>query len=313
MNEVAHHNQDKPKALITGINGFTGPYVARELEQAGYQIFGLSNIGYSDDNNIYKIDLCNRESVLNLVEIIKPDVVVHLAAISFVRHSDVGDIYKINIIATNNLLAALDSSSHSPRAILLASSSQVYGKSAVGLVDESFDLMPENDYAVSKLAMEHMARLWLDRLPIIFVRPFNYTGVNQALHFLIPKIVSHYGRNEPKIELGNIDIFRDFSDVRMVASVYRKLLDASPIGEAVNICSGEGYSINQILTDMSEIAGYQISVTVNPNFIRPDEVKAVVGCNDKLRSIVGDFDITPVRETLEWMYNVSKNSMSSSS
>ena len=64
---------------------------------------------------------------------------------------------------------------------------------------------------------------------------------------------------------------------------------------------------------MSEIAGYQISVTVNPNFIRPDEVKAVVGCNDKLRSIVGDFDITPVRETLEWMYNDSKNSMSSSS
>ncbi|MGI9316419.1 MAG: GDP-mannose 4,6-dehydratase [bacterium] len=308
MNEVAGSSQHKPRALITGINGFTGPYAAKELEQAGYQIFGICNVGSSGNEAIYKVDLCDSESVLNAIELINPDVVVHLAAISFVPHGNVEDIYKINIVATNNLLAALDKSSHAPRAILLASSSQVYGKSAVGLVDESFDPLPENDYAVSKLAMEHMARLWLDRLPIFFVRPFNYTGVGQAPHFVIPKIVSHYGSNEVKIELGNINIIRDFSDVRMVASVYRKLLDVAPIGEAINICSGGGCSIKKVLTELSDIAGYQIQVSVNPDFVRADEVKAVVGCNDKLHSIVGDFDIIPIRETLEWMYDDFKNS-----
>jgi UDP-glucose 4-epimerase len=94
----------------------------------------------------------------------------------------------------------------------------------------------------------------------------------------------------------------------MVASVYRKLLGVAPIGEAVNICSGEGCSIKQILTELSDIAGYEIDVTVNPDFVRADEVKVVVGCNDKLRSIVGDFDIIPTRETLAWMYDDFKNS-----
>ncbi len=153
--------------------------------------------------------------------------------------------------------------------------------------------------------MEHMARLWNDRLPIIIARPFNYTGRGQAEHFLLPKIVSHFRRNERRIELGNLDVARDFSDVRVVAFAYRKLIELAPAGETFNVCSGVAHRLDEVLLMMSEIAGYTIDVTVNPAFCRGNEIKTLVGNNTKLTRLIGESRHISLSETLRWMMQVN--------
>jgi nucleoside-diphosphate-sugar epimerase len=199
-------------------------------------------------------------------------------------------------------LEALAGLEEKPRAVLLASSANIYGNASVELIDESVLPAPANDYAVSKLAMEYMARLWMDRLPIIITRPFNYTGVGQAPQFLLPKIVDHFKRGEKLIELGNIDVERDFSDVRTVARAYRQLLEWSPAGETFNVCSGVACSLNDVLAMMGEIAGYEIEVRVNPAFVRANEVQRLQGDASRLKAVVGNLATIPLKETLRWMY-----------
>lgn len=291
-----------PRALITGLRGFTGYYLAQALETAGYEVFGTAHDTMPASSRLFKVDLCNREQVRLAVTAIQPDVVAHLAAISFVAHGDVEAIYRVNVIGTRHLLEALTGLTQRPRAVLLASSANIYGNAPVEVINESVLPAPANDYAVSKLAMEFMARLWMDRLPIVITRPFNYTGVGQASQFLLPKIVGHFQRGERVIELGNIDVERDFSDVRTIAAIYTALLQKSPASEVFNVCSGQVYSLKEVLTMMAEIAGYDIEVRVNPAFVRVNEVKRLQGDAGKLRQAIGDFETIPLRETLRWMY-----------
>ncbi len=294
-----------PRALITGLRGFTGHYLALELEAAGYRVFGTAHGAEARGEDVYAADLCDRDALAEVVAAVQPDVVAHLAAVSFVAHSDVEAIYRVNVIGTRNLLQALAGCDKTPRAILLASSANVYGNAVVELIDESVPPVPANDYAVSKLAMEHMARLWFDRLPVFITRPFNYTGVGQDSNFVVPKIVEHYTTRAREIELGSLDVAREFSDVRMVASVYRRLIDAAPIGETFNVCSGMAYSLAEVLAMMSDIAGYDIAVKVNPAFVRANEVKRLVGSNAKLKRMIGDLPSIPLSETLRWMYSAA--------
>ena len=114
---------------------------------------------------------------------------------------------------------------------------------------------PHNDYAVSKLAMEYMANIWRDRLPITIVRPFNYTGRGQATSFLIPKLVQHFREKLPLIELGNIDVVREFGDVRDVAAFYVRLAEVKAPWGPFNICSGIGYSLNDVLEMLQTMTG----------------------------------------------------------
>jgi nucleoside-diphosphate-sugar epimerase len=162
--------------------------------------------------------------------------------------------------------------------------------------------MPVNHYAMSKLAMEHMARLWFDKFPIIITRPFNYTGPNQEAHFLVPKIVSHFKQKSAGIELGNLDVSRDFSDVRYVAKVYTQLLASDASAEIVNICSGEQTALKEIISVIEDIAGYQIEVTVNPDFVRPDEIKVLIGSDQKLATMISLPEKIGIKQTLLDMY-----------
>jgi len=292
------------RALVTGLSGFTGQYVAQQLRDAGYEVFGTITPGHAPGVNQYAVDLNDRAGLAAMVQEVQPDVVAHLAAIAFVAHGDVDQIYRVNVVGTRNLLEALAASPRKPSAVLLASSANIYGNTDVGVIGEEVPAAPANDYAVSKLSMEYMARLWQDKLPLIVVRPFNYTGVGQHENFLLPKIVSHFRRKAADIELGNLHVWRDFSDVRMVAQSYRKLLAApAAIGGTFNICSGHAYSLGEALDMMADIAGYKINVHVNPAFVRANEVVRLVGDNRRLIAATGPLDSVPLADTLRWMYS----------
>jgi nucleoside-diphosphate-sugar epimerase len=294
---------DRPRALLTGCHGFTGRYVAAELEAAGYEIIGLAHDGDPPREGVLRANLLDRAAVRRALGGARADVVVHLAAISFVAHGDADEIYRTNIVGTRNVLEALANAGAKPRRVVLASSANIYGNAAVEPITEATPPAPASDYAVSKLAMEHMARLWMDRLPIVLVRPFNYTGVGQHENFLIPKVVAHFRRGDKLIELGNTDVARDFSDVRDVARAYAAIVAKAPAGEVVNLCSGTARSLGEVLGAMADIAGYAIEVRVNPAFVRTNEVKRLVGSNLHLRELTGFAPSIALEETLRWMYS----------
>jgi GDP-6-deoxy-D-talose 4-dehydrogenase len=301
MHAAPHEGVGK-RALITGLRGFTGYYLQQELEQAGYEVFGTVLPGEATGDRMVAVDLLDQASVTEVVRKVQPDVVAHLAGIAFVGHGDAGQIYQVNVVGTRNLLAGLAACAHRPSAVLLASSANIYGNADVTVIDESVAPAPANDYAVSKLAMEYMARLWMDKLPIVIARPFNYTGPGQSESFLIPKIVAHFRRGQRQIELGNLAIARDFSDVRMVASCYRRLLAAAPAGQAINVCSGRSHTLASLIEMMQEIAGYRMEVKVNPAFVRANDVLTLVGSNALLGATVGAVEQVPLADTLRWMY-----------
>jgi GDP-6-deoxy-D-talose 4-dehydrogenase len=289
-------------ALITGLRGFTGRYLAAELEATGYRVYGTVHDEEAVDAGELSADLCDRKVVQKVIAAVQPHVVVHLAAISFVAHGDAEAIYRTNVVGTRNLLQALAESDKPPRVVILASSANVYGNAVVDPITESTALNPANDYAVSKLAMEYMARLWMPKLPIVTVRPFNYTGRGQTLNFLLPKIVDHFRRGAREIELGNLDVVRDFSDVRSVVGVYRRLIELAPAGETFNICSGKAISLEEVLDLMAAIAGYRIRVKVNSAFVRENEVKRLRGSIVKLVGAIGGLEPIQLERTLRWMY-----------
>jgi nucleoside-diphosphate-sugar epimerase len=290
------------RVLITGIAGFTGEYVAAELRNAGYDVIGLVHPGGSTEPGSHAVDLLDREHLLSVVSALDVDAVLHLAAISFVAHGDADELYRANIVGTRNLLEAVDGMRRTPRIVVLASSANIYGNATVEPIHEDVPPAPANDYAVSKLAMERMAALWTDRLPIAITRPFNYTGVGQHVRFLIPKIVDHFRRAERKIELGNIDVWRDFTDVRSIATLYRRLVETAPAGAVLNLCSGVPHSLAEVLDMMADIAGYAIDVHVNPAFVRTNEVTRLIGSRTRLVATLGDHPPIPLANTLNWMY-----------
>lgn len=293
------------RALITGYDGFTGAYLARELTNAGYFTSGIVHSGANERPFVHSCDMANKANLTKIIAEVNPNVIVHLAAISFVAHGDIDNIYRVNLLGALNLLSAIADAGIAPSKVLLTSSANVYGNATVEPIDETVPVSPANDYAVSKVAMEYMARLWFDKFPIIITRPFNYTGPGQAPHFLLPKIVAHFVNREADIELGNVDVSRDFSDVRMVVAAYRKLLETDCHSEIINVCSGIGYTLQNVLDIMAGIAGYRIRIKVNPAFVRANEVKRLVGSREKLTRIIGNIPHYPLEDTLRWMYESS--------
>ncbi len=282
------------KCLITGSKGFTGQYLKNTLEQHGFVVIPCD------------VDILDKNKLKDFLKEKQPDCVAHLAAQSFVHNSDVSSIYNTNIVGTYNLLSALFETCKNVKSILLASSATVYGNRE-GTLSEKTELNPANDYGVSKMAMEAMARIWFDKLPIFIVRPFNYTGIGQANHFLIPKIVDHFKRKESFVELGNIDVSREFQDVRDVALFYKILLKNPPIHKIVNICSGVSYALKDVVHLCEKLTDHKIDIKVNPAFVRANDIKDLKGDPGMLYSVVGKKNIKNLKETLKWMINENRD------
>lgn len=293
------------RILITGVDGFTGRHLTALLAKQGHEVIGISHGAIKQSvEGLAASHICNLNDAQALQKIlanVRPDKVAHLAAIAFVSHGDAEDIYRVNVMGTRNLLEAINSIGGA-EAILLASSANIYGNRVSGAIDENVTPDPINDYAVSKLAMEFVARLYQDRLPIIIARPFNYTGVGQATNFLVPKIIDHVRRKAETIELGNLDVARDFSDVRDVTLAYAALLaDPNTVGQIFNICSGKAYSLQDVVSMIRDISGHDFDVTVNPAFVRQNEVKMLWGDRTKIEHVTGHRPGHSLRDTLAWM------------
>ncbi len=277
------------RLLITGANGFTGQHLSALAERSGFEVFSLRS------------SLTDPDALVDEVSAVRPTHVAHLAAISAVTHADQEAFYKVNLFGSLNLLEALKPLSTRLEKVLLASSANVYGNTDVELISESVSPRPINHYAMSKLAMEHMAMTYADSLPVVISRPFNYTGVGHDNRFVIPKIVEYFKRGASEIELGNLDIYREYNDVRMVCVAYLKLLSDGRSGEIYNICSGYAHSLREVIASVENISNRKILVKVNSVFIRANEVYKLAGNPGKLKAAVGELPGVRLEETLKWM------------
>ncbi|WP_339886026.1 NAD-dependent epimerase/dehydratase family protein [Vreelandella maris] len=274
--------------LVTGGSGFTGRYLIAQLKRQGHRVVALASQPCGADET-HHIELNDHDALSALVSRVAPQQVYHLAALSFVGHPTPLDFYRVNVLGTETLLKALSALPTPPR-LLLASSANVYGANGQAVIDENVLPAPVNHYANSKLAMEHIARTYAQRLPMIIARPFNYTGPGQAAHFLVPKIVQHIQQRASVIELGNINVSRDFSDVRDIATVYDQLLNHWPnqaeSGSIINVGSGEAVSLKSIIERLEVLANHTLEIKVNPAFVRSNEIPELKACTQRLNAWV---------------------------
>ena len=160
---------------------------------------------------------------------------------------------------------------------VFASTAAVYGNQGLALLHERLTPNPESDYGISKLAAEHLVRLHSSAQTTVVLRPFNYTGVGQEKQFIIPKLVSHYALRKPTIELGNIDVAREFNDVRWAVSVYVAALQHTGKFVTLNLCSGQAHSLRRVMQTLEALTSHRPELKINPAFVRANDLPSLAG------------------------------------
>lgn len=298
--------------LITGCSGFLGPFLSETLDTSvegggKIKISGITEVpDYKSSRiTVYNIDIRDRDRVFEVVETVKPDVVFHLAAISNVgfswKHQEL--TYQINFIGSSNLLEAL--AEFSPRCrVLLMSSAELYGASNEEKMNESLPISSRNPYALSKIAMEMAADLYIRSMgmDIVKLRSFNFTGPGQDRKFVASDFSYQIaeiekGRREPVIRVGNLSAERDISDVRDIARYMAVIARSGKEvpGGIYNLCSGNTYSIRELLDILLSLSEKKIDVKVDKGKFRPIDVPRLAGDNTLLRET---FNLQP-RYTFE--------------
>lgn len=252
----------------------------------GWDVSGIGPERIAGQANHLDSDISDRETIAEWLDEVRPTHLIHLAALSHVVGEPI-EFYKTNLLGTEALVeAAAQASPHLER-LIIASSANVYGNAMTNPIAESALIRPVNHYALSKAAVELLARKWTDRLPITIVRPFNYTGVGQSERFVFAKLAAAFRRGDARISLGNIDIARDLADVGFVCEAYRRLLDFPGSGHIFNICTGTPTSLRDAIAALSALTDHHPEIDVDQSLIRIDDIKLLVGNPDRLFQAIG--------------------------
>ena len=279
------------KVWVVGANSFTGTYLVAALQRSGYFV------------DTTKVDITCASQVAEAVRSICPDYVINLAAISFVPEGQNASVYGVNTFGPQYILDACLTLKSRPRKILLASSASVYGVQAKDKISETCRPNPVDHYGCSKLAMEQIANTYKNELNILITRPFNYTGLGQDDRFLIPKIVRHFKNRASTLQLGNLNVSRDFSNVRWIVQAYVALLALENTDQnIVNLCSGEMSSIDEVLHIVRRLTDVTMCVQSSEAHVRAADIVRQCGSNERLFQMLPSLQRPiHIRETLKEM------------
>ena len=285
--------------LVTGQSGFVGRHLQQLL--ASSSCWNLIPNG--------QLELCKPASLDETLQPICPDAIIHLAGQTFVPEAfrDPQRTLEVNLIGTLNLLQALKRRGFSGT-FLYVSSGDIYGQVADDSlpISESLAPQPRNPYAVSKVAAELLCLQWsyVEPWRIMVARPFNHIGTGQGEAFVIPSMARQLirvrqGLQLPRLEVGDVDVTRDFLDVRDVLQAFLALLERGRSGEIYNVCSGIELRVRDMITQMAELAGVDVELVQDAARMRRAEQRRVVGCADKLQQETGWKPGVSITETLQ--------------
>ncbi|MES2430045.1 MAG: GDP-mannose 4,6-dehydratase [Bacteroidota bacterium] len=288
------------KILITGFSGFVSQYLLKYLSSldSSYEVYGIiRNKQVSPEYKnlkvkLFEADLQNEPLLKQIIESVNPDTIIHLASDSSVAYSWQKPIesFQNNTNIFLNLVEAVRLLKLKCR-ILSIGSSEEYGivlPEALPLTELS-PLNPVSPYAVARVSQEMLSTVYANGygLDIVLTRSFNHIGAGQKETFVISsfakQIIELKLGLRQSIEVGNVDIVRDFLDVMDVVKAYIYLIEKGKKGEVYNICSGKGYSLKELIEIMMHIAGINSGYTINKDLIRPSDNPIIIGSNAKIK------------------------------
>ena len=281
------------KALITGSQGFVGYYLRKELEENGYDVTGLD---IQAGDNAMQVDLLNYEQISQAVQLVKPDVVIHLAGQANVANSwkIPQKTVEVNVIGTINLMNAVRDYNLKVRMVLVGSSDQYGNLGAAGAdVSEDIQTKPQTPYAVSKKAQEEMAQVYVRAygMNICMTRSFNHGGAGQREGFMIPDFAAGIVRAEKglaqEVRVGNLSARRDFTHVKDIVRAYRLIAEQGISGQVYNVGSGRTSSAQEILDKLCAMAKCSVSVVTDPARMRPSDTPVICCNHNKLTKDTG--------------------------
>jgi len=314
--------------LITGVSGFVGGHYLKYLstKRAKPRIIGIDGnepkwdfLANSFRKNIefHKRSLLNRNFVFALIKKFKPDYIVNLASYSSVDYSwkHPAECFVNNTTIFLNLVEAVRKAKIKTK-ILSVGSSEEYGIVETRNIPltEKTPLNPTNPYAVARVSQEQISRIYVAafKIPIICTRSFNHIGPRQRDIFAVSSFAKQIIKSKKgkikKIVCGNLDVIRDFIDVRDVIKAYDLLLQKGRTGEVYNVCSGEGHKLSEVLGMLQEIANTNIPVKGKAELMRPVDNPVIVGSSGKLKKDTGfrqEFDLfRSLTDILEYWQSV---------
>ncbi len=295
--------------LITGAEGFVGLHLTKVLKESLYKIVPTSYPLLLPKMGEYvPMDILNLEMTEDVLKSHRPDIIFHLAAISSVSKSfrESPLTYSTNVMGTVNLLEAAKSLEKKIRFIFV-STCEVYG--GVDNILETAKTVLKNPYAVSKYAAELICQNYtIYDIECIILRPFTHTGPGQSRDFVLPTIASQIaeiekGKRPPLLELGNINVRREFMNIKDIISAYALAIEKCKPGNIYNISSNKGYTIAEALEIFKKLSKVKFEVKTDPAKVRKVDIPILVGNGKKFKQLTGWKPKFKFEKTIEDLLN----------